>query len=336
MQKKRKPTMSDVAKKAGVNRVTVSVALNGTAHAGTRVSEATRQRVLKAANELGYAPSAVALALRRSRTNIIGYYTGYESLNAHDPFTGTVLNGLQVSCRQHHQDLLIFGSFERSSVDDIYAALAGGKIDGLVLLPTPHSPVMDKLFNSHLPIVAIANPTPNLPSVTVDDFTGSQLLARYLAEQGHRRILYRADHLIHSSTIRRCEAFLAEAQTLGLQVTVSRESPDGYITPHEVTLLTTSASTDRPTAVVSWVDSQAYRFIEDCKTLGIRIPEDLALVGFDGAAMDIPPADRLTTIRAPWKTVAETAVNVLMAMIEGQEVEREIMLPVTLSIGDTA
>ena len=336
MQKKRKPTMSDVAKRAGVNRVTVSVALNGSAHAGTRVSEATRQRVLQAAHELGYAPSALALALRRQRTNIIGYYTGYETLRAHDPFTGTVLNGLQTSCRQHQQDLLFFSSFERDSVDDIYASLAGGKIDGLVLLPTPHSPVMDKLYESHLPVVAISNPMPNLPSVTVDDRTGSQLLARYLAEKGHRFILYRADHLAHTSTLRRRDAFLEEAQLLGLQVTVHAESNDGTITPAEAALLTADTATDRPTAVVSWVDSHAYKFIEDCTRMGIRVPDDVAVVGFDGVVFDLPLAYHLTTIRAPWAAAAETAVDVLMDLIDGKDVEREIMLPVTLSIGDTA
>lgn len=328
--------MSDVAKRAGVNRVTVSVALNGTAHAGTRVSEATRQRVLEAARELGYAPSAVALALRRQRTNIIGYYTGFESLNAHDPFTGIVLNGLQKSCRQHQQDLLLFGSFERSSVDDIYAALAGGKIDGLVVLHTPYSPVMDKLLSSHLPVVAIANPVPSLPSVTVDDVVGSQMLARYLAQQGHRRILYRADDVPHSSTIRRCEAFTQAAAELGLTVTTSAESRDGHITPSEITLFTQTPRDKRPTAAVSWVDSYAYRFIEDCTKHGIRVPDDLAVVGFDGVEYEIPLAYRLTTIRAPWEEAAETAMNLLMALIEGQEVEREIMLPVTLVIGDTA
>jgi len=336
MRKKRKPTMSDVAERAGVNRVTVSVALNGSAHGGTRVSEATRQRVLDAARELGYAPSAVARALRGQRTNIIGYYTGHESLNVLDPFTGTVLNGLQKSCRQHHQDLLIFGSFERSSVDDIYASLAGGKIDGLVLLPTPHSPVMDKLLNSHLPIVAIANPVPNLPSVTIDDLSGSHLLANYMARQGHRHILYRGDYLPHSSTVRRCEAFLAAAGELGLRVTFSAESRDGHITPAEVELLTRAPAADRPTAVVSWVDSQAYVFIEDCVRLGIRVPDDLAVAGFDGIDLQIRPAYRLTTIRAPWEVVAATAVDLLMNLIDGEEVEREIMLPVTLVIGETA
>ena len=316
--------------------MTVSVVMNGSSNGGTRVSEATRQRVLKAAKDMGYTPNAVALALRGQRTNIIGYYTGHESLDVHDPFIATVLNGLQQSCHHHHQDLLIFGSFERSSVDDIYSSLAGGKIDGLVVLPTPKSPVMDKLLNSHLPIVCIANSQPETPSVVVDDCTGSYLLAQYLVDKGHQRVHYRADALTHTSTVRRRDAFLQAATELGLTLTVSNESSDGHITRREVELLTQSAPEERPTVVVSWVDSHAYVFIEDCEKLGIRIPDDLALAGFDGVSLGVRPAYKLTTVHAPWLDVAATAVDLLMDLIDGKEVEREIMLPVELLIGDTA
>lgn len=310
--------------------------MNGSSNGGTRVSEATRKRVLQAAKDLGYTPNAVALALRGQRTNIIGYYTGYESLDAHDPFIATVLNGLQHSCIRHHQDLLIFGSFERSSVDDIYSSLAGGKIDGLVVLPTPKSPLMDKLLHSHLPVVCIANSQPKTPSVVVDDCKGSYLLAQYLAGQGHRRIHYRADALYHTSPVRRHDAFLQAATELGLTVTVNDQSVDGHIIPQEIELFTQTPLDSRPTVVVSWVDSHAYVFLEDCEKLGIHIPGDLALAGFDGVVPSVRPAYRLTTIRAPWLEVAATAVDLLIDLIDGKEVEREVMLPVELVIGDTA
>jgi DNA-binding LacI/PurR family transcriptional regulator len=194
---------------------------------------------------------------------------------------------------------------------------------------------VDKLFMSYLPVVAIANPVPGLPSVTVDDMTGSQMLARYLADKGHRHLLYRADHLVHSSTVRRRDAFLETAAELGMTVIVTAESSTGHITPFEAALLTGSGAS-RPTAVVSWVDSQAYIFIEDCTALGIRVPDDLAVVGFDGVVPTMRPACRLTTIRAPWEEAAAIAVNHLMSLLEGHEVQRETMLPVELVIGDTA
>src|SRR5690554_4032607 len=115
--RKRRITLQAVADLARVNRVTAAVALGSSPNGGTRVSERTRERVLAAAQQLGYAPNAIARALRGERTNIIGYYAGYEPLDAHVPFTAAILQGLQQSCRKNHQDLMIFGSFARDTVD---------------------------------------------------------------------------------------------------------------------------------------------------------------------------------------------------------------------------
>lgn len=322
-----------MARLAGVNRVTASVALNGSSRAGTRVSDATRRRVIDAAKELGYTPNAIALALRGERTNIIGYYSGYEFLDAHDPFNATILNGLQRRCHMHRQDLLIFGSYQRNSVEEVYASLVNGKIDGLVLLPTPHSPVLDQILQSHLPVVAVANPVPNIASVTVDDSTGSHLLAEYLAQKGHKRIWYRADSARHTSTIRRLDAFLDAAEYFSLEVQVTSGEKNGALLPEEIAILKTDV---RPTVIVSWVDSHAYVLLEDLQKLGIRVPEDIALVGFDGIRLTVRPFCALTTVRAPWDVVAATAVDLLMKLIDGEKVDQETMLPVELEVGDTA
>src|SRR5258706_15176848 len=120
MRRKRpRVTLQAVADLAGVNRVTAAVALGQSPQGGTRVAAATRLRVSEAAHQLGYPPNAIAQALRGERTNIIGYYAGYEALDAHDPFTAAILQGLQASCRKHRQDLMIFGTFERDTVDRI-------------------------------------------------------------------------------------------------------------------------------------------------------------------------------------------------------------------------
>lgn len=333
--KKHKPSMSDVARLAGVNRVTASVALNGSSRAGTRVSDATRRRVIDAAKELGYTPNAIALALRGQRTNIIGYYSGYEFLDAHDPFNATILNGLQRRCQMHRQDLLIFGSYQRNSVEEVYASLVNGKIDGLVLLPTSHSPVLDQLLQSHLPVIAVANPVANIASVTVDDITGSRLLAEYLTKKNHQRVLYRADPGEHTSTIRRQEAFLNAAESLGMAVKVSLGEKNGKLRPDEIAILRGPQDV-RPTAIVSWVDSHAYSLLEELHLLGIRVPDDIAVVGFDGIRLKPRPFCTLTSIRAPWDDVAVVAVDLLMTLIEGEKVEQETMLPVELVIGDTA
>lgn len=328
-------TLQDVADFAGVNRVTASVALGRSPRGGTRVSEATRRRVLEAAHNLSYAPNVLARALHNRRTHIIGYYSGYEALNTLHPFAAAILNGLQVSCRRHQQDLLLFGSFERATESGIYAALLSGKIDGLVMLPTPLSPALDKLFESPLPIVGITNAHPAIPCVVVDDDAGSRQIVDYLACKGHRRILYRTHVERRTSALRRLEAFCRAADDYGMAVTVSHVGDDHWLTDEEIQMLRGDRG-QRPTAVVCWMDLCAYAVIAQCEALGLRVPEDVAVIGFDGVAPAMPPARVLTTVAAPWTEVAMAAVDHLLALLQGEKVPAETVLPVTLQVGDTA
>jgi DNA-binding LacI/PurR family transcriptional regulator len=335
-RRRRRVTLQAVADFAGVNRVTAAVALGQSPQGGTRVSDATRRRVLDAAHTLGYAPNAWARALRGERTNIIGYYAGYEPLDAHMPFVAAILEGLQRSCRDHAQDLMLFGSFARDTVDSIYTTLAGGKIDGLIVLPTPRSPVMDRLFDSHLPVVALANAHPAVPSVVVDDAGGSQLIATHLAAKGHRRIWYRSPPDQRDSTVRRLESFLAVAAEQGMTVTVTHEADgdDHYLSAEELAILQQPAA-QRPTAAVCWMDLSAHQLLAYCDEHGFAAPADLAIVGFDGIPQRISPRRRLTTVRAPWTTVAAKAVETLLALLDGEAVETELCLPVEFVVGDT-
>ena len=138
------PTLRDVAKLAGVSPFTVSTVLNG-ARSSTRVSDATRERIHAAAKELGYRPNALARSLQSRRTNIIGLYFGYGSLEPHDPFHAEVLTGLQRGCEAFRKDLMIHYSFHKHSVDEVFSELAGGKIDGLVLLTSSKDPLVARV-----------------------------------------------------------------------------------------------------------------------------------------------------------------------------------------------
>jgi DNA-binding LacI/PurR family transcriptional regulator len=334
--KRTAPTLLDVAKRAGVHKNTVSVALNSR-RATTVISDETRQRIMAAVSELGYQPNAVARSLRHRRTNSIGFYRYSElgPLYAHDPFNAAVVTGLTSGCHSQGQDLLIHVSFPRDRVEDVYLALTNGKVDGLVLLPLANDPLTERLAAAHLPVVAIADAVPGMPSVTVDDAGGSRLIAEYLAERGHRRILYRNEDSVFTSTQRRLRGFLDAAADLGLEVTLGNlvgRRPD--IQPDEAALLRHDNPV-RPTAIVCWNDYVARDTITYCQGAGLRVPEDIAVVGFDGiyTPSEMPP--RLTTIRAPWTEVAETAVRLVVDLVEGREVQPETVLPVTLVIGDT-
>lgn len=330
---KRPPTMQDVARLAGVSRVTASVALNGS-RSNTHLSESTRQRIFAAAKQLNYTPNANAMALRSSRSGVIGYYVGYEECNMYDPFNAAMITGLRRSAQNHRQDLLIYSGFERGTADETYSALTNGKIDGLIVLPSSRNPIVDRLVDSYLPVVAIANRIESVPSVVVDDVGGSRLIAEYLAEHGHRQIVYFGDHLDHASTRHRLEAFVEAAEQLGLLVQVVRHTllDPKVVVAHYLNL----PPAERPTAAVCWADSFTYFFLEHCRQYGIRVPNDLAVVGFDGVMPRIRPVYQLTTVRAPWEKAAEIAVDTLHRLIEGEEVPQQTVLPVELVVGETA
>jgi LacI family transcriptional regulator/LacI family purine nucleotide synthesis repressor len=332
-------TLADVAARAGVNKVTVSVVLNNTA-SNTRVSDATRQRILDAAAALRYRPNAIARSLRRRRTNIVGLYSGHRYLDARNEFLAEIIGGMQEGCAEHRKDLLLHGIFERRDPDDVYAELADGRIDGLVLHSPPDDPLAARLAESHLPVVAIADAVPVLPSVVADDIGGGRLQAEHLAGRGHHRVLYRGPHRPFASALRRRDAFLDAAGRLGLVVVEDPESPQwpeaGGLTAQERAWLTAGEPETRPTALVCWADGCADDLLYACcDSLGLRVPDNLAVVGFNGIPSPRRPRWELTTVRAPWREVARTAIALLSARIEGQEVARETVLPVKLITGGT-
>lgn len=335
MRRRNPIKMKDVAERAGVSVMTVSLVLRETA-SGSRVSEETRLRVQEAARELRYLPNARARALRSGYTNIIGLHAGYGWLNVRLPFYTEIVSGLQDGCDAFKKDLLLHGTFRGLTPDDIFTELADGRIDGLVVNMPPEDPLAERLANSHFPVVAVADPLPSIPSVVVDDAGGSRMLVEYLRSQGHRRFVYLSGSARPLSMIRRRDAFFALAADHDLQireVSLSREtSLEAYFT-HDLLSLDPGR---RPTAIVCWHDDTAYGVLAHCRRHGIRVPEEIAVVGFNGCPTPSDTLWSLTTIRAPWAAAARTAVEYLNRLLEGEPVPQETVLPVEFIQGHTA
>lgn len=335
MSRPRSVTIVEVAKHAGVSNATVSAVLSGKT-SNMRVSDATRQRVVAIAQQMGYRPNAVARSLRRKHTNIIGLYCGYGSLDTTLPFFAEVVGGLQKGCDAHRKDLLLHGSFSERPVEDIFSELVDGRIDGLVVYAPRTDPLVDRLAASHLPVVAIVDALPALPSVGVEDACGPQILAEYLRRKGHRRVFYWGAHRSMTASDRRHAAFRTEAEEQGLTVQMA---PRADATGCAADLLAAWEATprvERASAIACWNDAAAYRLLALCRTQGLRVPDDLAVTGYDGMSSPFGTAWQLTTVRAPWTDVARTAISLLVAQIEGEIAPPETVLPVEFVMGDTA
>lgn len=327
-------TLKHVAQEAGTSPFTASVVLNGS-KSNTRVSEATRERILTTAKALGYQPNGLARALKSNKTNILGLYFGYGQLEPHDPFHAEILTGLQKGCEATKKDLMIHYSFHQYSVGQVFSELAGGKIDGLVLIASPTDPLVEKVRGSNLAVVAVTDAIEGIPSVVADDAAGSVLIANHLFEKGHRTVLYRLCPGESASALGRFNAFKARAQELGMQVITGRTTNwKGLLEADESGLLARRGELGI-TAAVCWGDPSANALIAYCKSHGIKVPEDLAVVGFNGIEPPVEPAHVLTTIRAGWSTVAERAVYHLVSVLEGREVSPVTTLPVSLLVGNT-
>ncbi len=329
------PTLSDVAERAKVSKMTASVVLNG-ARSGTKVSQETRRRIIAVAEEMGYRPNAVAQSLARQRTRIVGLYNGLGPIDATAPFLAHIISGLQHGCERHELDLLLHRTFRGRSAERIYGELANGQVDGLILLASVQDLLAERLSTADLPVVALGNAVPGLASVTVDDRGGARLQAEYLAQRGHRFVLYLRAHLNHASLEERHAAFLEAAQELGIEVLDLLQASDECPLPQEALKLLAGADRHRPTAIVCWADHSAHGALLQCIAANLRVPDQVAVLGFDGLAARVEPGWILTTIRAPWRCAAEEALECLVRRIHGEEVGSRTILPVELIQGNTA
>ncbi len=197
------------------------------------------------------------------------------------------------------------------------------------------APTLRRCLNSQIPLVAIADRAPGVVSVVVDNEMGAFMLAEHLALRGHKRIMYRRDPNGHESAESRYIAFDKAARYHDMDVIPTLPSDSiGTISQQEEALLL-AAKDERPTAVATWGDSYAFPVLKFCRLHHLAVPQDVAVSGFDGIVSPVEPAVRLTTVQAPWQRVAEKAADLMVYMLQGEEVAKEMVLPVDLVMGDT-
>lgn len=321
--------LQDVAERAGVSVMTVSLALRE--DGAKRMSADTRERVLQAAKELRYQPNARARAFRLGRTNVIGLYAGYGYINVRTPFFTEIVSGLQEGCERVRKDLLLHGIFHGTAAEDIYLELADGRIDGLVVTMPAQDPLAEKLRRSGLPVVAVSDAIDGLPSVVVDDVGGMREVVEHLYARGHRRIEFVMSPAQPVSALRRRDEFLRVSAELGIGASVVVVETD-----ESAADLVVGAAGRGITAFACWNDVVARRLLDYSRQTGTRVPDELAITGFDGCPLPFADPFPLTTVVAPWADAACRSAELLDSMLRGEEIPPETLLPVRFAPGSTS
>ena len=335
-----KPTSSDVARAAGVSRSAVSFAFNSP----QRISAATRDRILAVAAELGYAPNTLARMLQAGTTNSIGVLLPQRLAQVlENPYYARFLMGVGQVCDQEGYTLLLSPPLQ----DSVLKAIPYAAVDGFVVcgLQSEGAEVVE-LERRGVPFVLIdSDRYENAPSVEVDDRGGAHEVTRYLLELGHRRLAvlsidpgpdvptrgYRGPLGRRMAGIGEAltDAGLTMADIALAEVPVTRN--DGYRATRQL-----MARDPRPTAILALSDVLAYGAVDALQELGLDVPGDVSVTGFDDLAESAWFRPRLTTVRQPIVAKGRTAADFLISAVRGEDQHPHQVLGTTLIVRDSA
>jgi DNA-binding LacI/PurR family transcriptional regulator len=321
-------TITEVAREAQVGVATVSRVLNGS----PAVRPETRRRVLSAIARLGYSPNAAARALSTGRTRAIGVVAPFFTR----PSVMERLRGVSRVLAAADHRLVLFDVERPAQGNEYFQTLPGrGGLDGLLSISLcPSEAQLARFAAAGMPVVLVDHRHPRLPAVHTDDVAGGRLATGHLLALGHERIAFLGDRERDgqrpgSSAWRRAgyEHALAAA---GLEPLV-RRVPHGRAAAAALTRELLEAD-DPPTALFAASDTQAVGALEAAAALGVRVPEDLSVVGYDD--IEIARYAGLTTVAQPLDESGARGAELLLAALGGAAVTG-VQLPVELVVRST-
>jgi LacI family transcriptional regulator len=304
----------DVAKRAGVSVVTVSRVLN---HA-TSVRETSRSKVMEAVEHLNYQPSAAARSLASGKTNLIGLIVP----NISDPFLSEVIYHVDQALEDEGLSLVvtIIGELDQEQRLKKYTFFKQERVDAvMVLTPLFEEDYIDHLKRSKIPFVIMDNQRYpfQVPSVVIDNYKGGYDATTLLLDSGHEKIAYIGGPSVLLSAEDRFAGYLRALGERGLNPYCvyrgSFEIETGYgavkdmIEKHTI-----------PTAVFAGDDHIAFGVIDAFRQVGLKIPEDISLVGYDNHPFCNKLHPKLTSVAQPAARMAREAVDLLLSHMKGE------------------
>ncbi|MEU6250809.1 LacI family DNA-binding transcriptional regulator [Glycomyces sp. NPDC047010] len=328
-----RPTLEEVAERAGVSRATVSRVVNGQ----TSVNEDLRRAVEAAADELGYVPHAAARSLVTHRTDSVALILP-ESPNrvfSDDQFFPSVIRGVATELDAAGKLLVLMttGSAEARQRAERYAV--GGHVDGVMFASLHDADLLPELMMRRgVPVVCNGLPQLDAPCIDVDHLGGVRAAVDYLIAQGRRRIATIAgplDMVAGRARLDGYRAALADADRRAIVAVGDFTAESGQAAMRQ--LLADEPDLD---AVFVASDLMAHGALQALREAGRRVPDDVAVVGFDDIALATYSDPPLTTVRQPIAEIGRTMARTMLRLLEGHDVEPMTILPTQLVVRESA
>lgn len=331
-------TIYEVAKRAGVSTATVSRVVSGHKNA---VSPATRRRVLRAVEQLGYVPNAAARNLRTLNTRKIVVTVPDLS----NPFFALILQGIEDAAQREGYAVLVGDTQHDPEREDRYAQMLRRKeADGLIFLghrlPTEAEQLVSAAAPRSAPVVngCEFSSTLGVPSVHIDNAKAADEAMDYLYKLGHRRIGVLTGPLLSPLSRDRLRGVMARAKAEGHEDRLTIVNGDFSIASGVSGAERLLQAKTPPTAIFCFNDEMAMGVLETARRRGVRVPEQLSVVGFDDIRFSRHIDPPLTTVAQPMREIGEGCVRLLLEILRGQNLDPvSVTLPHELTIrGSTA
>lgn len=326
------PTMDDVAIQAGVSRALVSLVMRDS----PKVSDKRRAAVHKAAAELGYRPNVLARNLASRSTKMIGVVIN----DLHNPFFAEAVDGiLEAADRAGYHVLMATGGRTKDGEVGAVDSLQSMRVDGLILAGTELPAARIKAASEISPIVLLSRAlrADAIDSINNDDRLGARMAVEHLVSLGHRRIAH-IDGGKGAGASHRRSGYKKAMASSGLESEIRIVPGDFTDASGSAGIATLLQEGPTPTAVFAANDLIAVGARGRAEQLGVRVPVDLSIVGYDNSSISDIDHFSLTTINQPREAMGRDAIRLLLERLDGNRVEpvREVVTPTLVERSSTA
>lgn len=331
-------TLRDIADEAGVSISTVSYVLSGKA-AARRISAQVAERVENIARRQDYTPNLLVRSLQQGHTHILALHNAFGGRQSGDLYMDRLTTALEQAAGARGYDVLVQCNYSRAA-EESYRFLTGGHCDGVLYFgPYNHPDLLDSLRASRIPTIVVghADDESVLSKVLDDQKNGMKLIADALVEHGHSRIAAISGPIEWNDSTERVDFLRQNLAQHGVNLPDSNviSVADGSKADCEKSLAEFIQRV-KPTAIFCWHDRIGYKCLEVCEDLGIKVPEQISIVGYDGLHWPSTSRHVLTSVKVDIEGIATSAVRLLDDLIQGRkEAPVEAMISVLLSEGTT-